>query len=140
MISYHFENVDKLNLSINTLNQWILKVIDINEHILGDITYIFCSDEYILNVNKEYLNHNYYTDIITFNYNDGSAVSGDLFISLDTVKSNSELFKTTFEVELHRVIIHGILHLIGYDDQTDEDQKEMTNQENLSLEILKTIH
>ncbi|WP_282036235.1 rRNA maturation RNase YbeY [Saccharicrinis aurantiacus] len=139
MINFYFEDIDEITLSNSVLSSWISKVIDTNDKSIGDISYIFCSDKYILQVNKDYLNHDYYTDIITFNYNEGSIISGDLFISLDTVKSNSQLFNTPFTKELNRVIIHGILHLIGYDDQSDEDQLEMTKQENLSLELLKTI-
>ncbi|WP_075603844.1 rRNA maturation RNase YbeY [Saccharicrinis aurantiacus] len=139
MINFYFEDIDEITLSNSVLSSWISKVIDTNDKSIGDISYIFCSDKYILQVNKDYLDHDYYTDIITFNYNEGSIISGDLFISLDTVKSNSQLFNTSFTKELNRVIIHGILHLIGYDDQSDEDQLEMTKQENLSLELLKTI-
>ncbi len=103
----------------------------------GEITYIFCSDKYILKINNEYLQHDYYTDIITFDYSEKDSIAGDLFISLDTVKSNAEQFEQPFDTELHRVIIHGILHLCGQKDKTEKDSEEMRRKENEALELLK---
>ncbi len=100
---------------------------------LGDITYIFCDDERILAVNREFLQHDYYTDIITFDYSAGNTIAGDIFISLDTVQSNAEDIGVTFEEELYRIIIHGILHLTGQEDKTPETRAEMTRKENLAL-------
>ena len=106
---------------------------------LGAINFIFCDDEYILSVNRQYLKHDYYTDVITFDYCDGELLSGDVFISLDTVKSNSVEFDTTFDNEFHRVICHSILHLIGFKDKTDPDSVEMRRNENICLDLLKTL-
>ena len=106
---------------------------------IGDITIIFCSDNYILDINRKYLGHDYFTDIITFDYCSGNVLSGDLFISVDSVKENSVEYGTEFEYELNRVIVHGILHLIGYDDHTDEDVKVMREKENYYLDLRKHI-
>ena len=99
------------------------------------MNYIFCNDDYILNINRQYLNHDYFTDIISFDYSEydyetqKTLVSGDLFISLDTVRSNSKLIGVEFEEELHRVIIHGVLHLLGFKDMTEQEEKEMRKEE-----------
>lgn len=100
---------------------------------LGDISIIFCSDNYILDVNLRYLHHDYFTDVITFDYCEGNRLSGDLFISVDSVRENAVEFGTEFDDELHRVIVHGLLHLIGYDDHTSEDQKLMREKEDYYL-------
>lgn len=136
MIDYNFEETEELDLNFEIIDNWITSVVNKNNKNVGDITYIFCSDVYLLDINKQYLNHDYYTDIITFNYCERDIISGDIFISIDTVRSNSETYKVSFLNELYRVIIHGVLHLIGYNDKTDNEQDEMTRQENLSLEIL----
>ncbi len=120
--------------------RWISKVIAAANKAEGDINYLFCTDDYILKVNNQYLNHNYFTDIITFDYCKRNIVSGDLVISLDTVKSNSELFQTNFSSELHRVVIHGILHLLGYKDATQDEKDEMRRQEDIALSLLSTFH
>ena len=106
---------------------------------IGDINVIFCSDNYILDVNMKYLQHDYFTDIITFDYCEGKVLSGDLFISVDSVRENSIEFGTDFEEELHRVIVHGVLHLIGYDDHTEEDKKVMRQKENYYLQMRSQI-
>ena len=115
---------------------WIKSVAASYGKKVGDIAYIFCNDEKILEVNKEYLQHDYYTDIITFDYREGNVISGDLFISLDTVKSNSELVGATYEQELHRVIIHGILHLCGINDKGEGEREIMEAAENKALSML----
>lgn len=115
---------------------WIKSVAASYGKKVGDIAYIFCNDEKILEVNKEYLQHDYYTDIITFDYCEGNVISGDLFISLDTVKSNSELVDATYEQELHRVIIHGILHLCGINDKGEGEREIMEAAENKALSML----
>ena len=102
---------------------------------LGDISIIFCSDNYILDINQRFLQHDYFTDIITFDYSEGRRISGDLFISVDSVRENAVEYGTEFSDELHRVIVHGILHLIGYDDHTDEEIKEMRAKENYYLSV-----
>lgn len=103
---------------------------------VGEIAYIFCSDERILEVNREYLQHDYYTDIITFDYCEGNVISGDLFISLDTVRTNAEQVGTTYEEEFHRVIIHGILHLCGINDKGPGEREIMEEAENKALALL----
>ncbi len=106
---------------------------------VGDISIIFCSDNYILDVNMRYLQHDYFTDIITFDYCEGDRLSGDLFISVDSVRENALFYGTTFENELNRVMVHGILHLIGYDDHTDEEKKVMRSKEDYYLSLRESI-
>ena len=106
---------------------------------LEDINIIFCSDNYILDVNMKYLQHDYFTDIITFDYCEKKVLSGDLFISVDSVRENSVYYGTEFEDELNRVIVHGLLHLIGYDDHSEEDVKVMREKENYYLEMRKKL-
>ncbi len=117
------------------IKKWIQKVIRDHGKKVGEINYIFVSDEYLLNINKTYLQHDYFTDIITFNNNVEDIIASDIYISVDTVRSNSEKFCVSFEDELLRVIIHGILHLIGFDDVSDRLQAEMTSQENKALKL-----
>ena len=102
---------------------------------VGDIGYLFCDDEKILEVNREYLQHDYYTDIITFDYDEDDIISGDLVISLDTVRSNAELFNKTYEEELYRVIIHGILHLCGINDKGPGEREIMEAAEDKALKM-----
>ena len=104
---------------------------------LGNLNYSFTSDESLLKINMEYLKHNTYTDIITFNYNEGKKISGDIFISIDRVKENAEKFEAPFEEELHRVMIHGVLHLCGYKDKSKTDSELMRKKENAALRLLK---
>jgi rRNA maturation RNase YbeY len=136
MIDFNFEEIDAIDINLVEAERWITQVIENNKNNVGELTYIFCSDEYLLEINKQYLQHDYFTDIITFNYCEGDTISGDLFISVDTVLDNAKTFGVDYLTELNRVIIHGVLHLIGFDDKCDEDQEEMTRQENLSLELL----
>lgn len=119
--------------------EWLQVVARDYSRKIGTISFIFCSDDYILDVNRKYLNHDYYTDVITFDYVERDVLSGDVFISLDTVKSNSELYHASYEEELCRVIVHSVLHLIGYKDKTDKDAAEMRANENHCLELLKTL-
>lgn len=119
------------------ITEWIDKVATSHNKKAGDLTYIFCSDEKILEINNQYLQHDYYTDIITFDYTEDNVISGDIFISLDTVKSNSEQFKTDYNEELHRVIIHGILHLSGFSDHTDEEEQQMRRLEDQALKLIR---
>ena len=102
----------------------------------SDIAYIFCSDEKILEINRQYLQHDYYTDIITFDYDEGDTISGDIFISLDTVRSNAEQYHQSYKRELHRVIIHGILHLCGIDDKGPGEREAMEEAENNALALI----
>jgi len=121
------------------IKDWIKNTIQNEKDKLGAINYIFTSDNYLLTINNEYLSHNYYTDIITFNYCDNNTINGDIFISIDSIRNNSARFGVTFINELHRVMIHGILHLIGYDDQTDEQKAIMREKENYYLDRLKKL-
>ncbi len=136
-VSYFVEGMAKMpSLNRGLIDEWIKSVASSHGKRLREITYIFCDDEYILSVNREYLQHDYYTDIITFDYTQGSCISGDLFISLDTVLSNSEKFETTYQDELHRTIIHGILHLCGINDKGPGERDIMEKYENEALSLL----
>jgi rRNA maturation RNase YbeY len=121
------------------MSRWIKQVIAWYRKKPGDINYIFCPDDEILQINRQYLTHDYYTDIITFDYTENDTISGDLFISLDTVKSNAEKFGTTFPDELARVMIHGVLHLCGLNDKTPEEEKLMRLKEDEALTLLKSL-
>jgi rRNA maturation RNase YbeY len=121
------------------LKNWIKRTIERNNKQLGEISYIFCSDEQLLEINKEFLNHDYYTDIITFDYSEADIVSGDLFISIDRIKDNAKTLDVSYKEELHRVIIHGILHLLGFKDKTDEESQNMRLLENECLSDLLTF-
>lgn len=136
-----FANIDvSFNLEQKLrLKRWINAVAQHFSHTIGEINYGFCSDAHIIEANKQYLQHDYFTDIITFDYSEGKTISGDLLISIDTVRSNSELFNTEFTTELHRVMIHGVLHLLGFKDKTDTEQLEMRKQENEALNLLSTL-
>ena len=136
MLDINYEDVDDLSLSDIDLTNWISKVCIIENYNLGDISLIFCSDEYLLDMNRTHLDHDYYTDIITFDYTDNQIVSGDLFISIDRVRDNATDFNVSFEHELHRVIIHGVLHLCGYKDKSDDEEKLMRTKENNALSMI----
>ena len=116
-ISFFCEQTEMPAIQKTLVRNWIKQVAATHGKRVGEISYIFCDDEKILEVNRQYLQHDYYTDIITFDYTEGDKIAGDLFISLDTVRSNAELFKQDFETELHRVIVHGVLHLCGINDK-----------------------
>ena len=118
------------------MKSWIQEVIRLNNHQTGHLSFVFCSDDYLLDVNKKFLNHDYYTDIITFDYNESNIVSGDFIISIDRVKENALIHKSTFQIELYRVIIHGVLHLLGFSDKSEIQQKEMRKSEDLYLSQL----
>ncbi|WP_303023609.1 rRNA maturation RNase YbeY [Duncaniella muris] len=121
------------------LEKWIAAVAKTHNRIVGPLTYIFCDDPKIIEVNRRFLNHDYFTDIITFDYSRGRMVSGDMFISLDTVLSNSELVGATYQRELLRVIIHGVLHLCGINDKGPGEREIMENFENQALVLLDEI-
>jgi probable rRNA maturation factor len=111
------------------LKNWINSVIHHHGFETGTVNFIFCSEEEILRINKEFLNHNYYTDIITFPYTESNIISADLFISVPTVEHNSQVFNQPFNFELNRVMVHGVLHLVGYNDSTEEEKSTMRKQE-----------
>ena len=133
MISYQNEGTKMPNIKKRPTTAWIRRVAATYNKKVGDVGYIFCDDERIIEVNREYLQHDYYTDIITFDYTEGDTISGDLFISLDTVKTNSEQFGTPYDEELHRTIIHGILHLCGINDKGPGEREIMEAAENRAL-------
>ena len=121
------------------IKNWINETIIQENSNPGIINFIFTSDKYLLEINKQYLSHNYFTDIITFNYCEQNIINGDIYISISTVKNNSRQFNVTFIEELHRVMIHGILHLLGYNDKTDEEKAKMREKENQYLEKVKKL-
>ena len=133
MITYSAENVKMPKIRRRDTSAWIKKVAASYGKTVGEVGYLFCDDEKILEVNREYLQHDYYTDIITFDYDEGDQINGDLVISLDTVRTNAELFGKTYEEELHRVIIHGILHLCGINDKGPGEREIMEAAENRAL-------
>lgn len=132
-ISFYAEDIELPAIKKEAVSNWIRKVAETYGKKTGDISYIFCSDEKILEVNRQYLQHDYYTDIITFDYCEGDRLSGDLFISLDTIRTNAEQFGASYEDELHRVIIHGILHLCGINDKGPGEREVMEAAENQAL-------
>lgn len=139
MIRYFNEDI-KFELKHKLFNNnWLKTVAGSEMKRLGDINIIFCSDPYILEVNLKYLQHDYFTDIITFDYCEGDKLSGDLFISIDSVRENSVFYGTEFEDELNRVMVHGLLHLIGYDDHIDIDIAQMRAKENYYLELRRSL-
>lgn len=135
-ITFQSEGVRHPQINESKLSQWIESVANKHDREIGEISYLFCDDEKILGVNQEYLNHDFFTDIITFDYSEENTISGDIIISLQTVESNSQMYKTEYTEELHRVIIHGILHLCGLNDLTDDEEKTMREAEDEALEML----
>jgi probable rRNA maturation factor len=135
LIRQFSEDINFKLKGVLAIKKWLKSTLENEGFTLGEINYIFCSDNYILEINKDYLNHNYFTDIITFNYNEGKKVNADIFISIDTVKSNANSRKIDFDNELHRVMVHGILHLVGYNDKTPTQQIEMTSKEDYYLNL-----
>ncbi len=139
MISFFFEDIENLNLPEKKIIKWLDTIVEKYNFIQGDLSYIFASDQYILEINKQYLNHDYFTDVITFDYTESNIISGDIFISVDRVKENAESFGVNFIDELLRVIVHGTLHLIGFKDKTDIEKQEMTKQEDESLKLFGDV-
>ena len=133
MIQFIVEDTEMPALDERKVSRWIRAVAADYGFTVGNIHYIFCSDERELEVNREFLGHDYYTDVITFDYSTASTLNGDIFISLDTVRSNAEMVGASFEQELHRIIIHGVLHLTGQGDKTPETKIEMTAREEKAL-------
>lgn len=133
-ISYTSEAGFKLSNSKH-ITQWLLTVISDEGKTLGEVAYIFCDDNYLHKMNVEYLDHDTLTDIITFDYTSGNIVSGDVFISVERVEENAKKFDVSFEKELSRVMVHGILHLLGYKDKTESEKTEMRNKEDFYLSL-----
>ena len=139
MIRYFSEDIsfELKNRSLN--NRWLKFVASSEVRRLGDVNIIFCSDRYLLDVNIKFLGHDYFTDIITFDYCEKDVLSGDLFISVDSVRENATFYGASFNDELNRVMVHGLLHLIGYDDHTEEEQKVMRAKEDYYLSLRPTV-
>jgi rRNA maturation RNase YbeY len=121
------------------VKKWISDIIKAQNKKVGDISYLFCDDAYLIEVNRTYLDHDTYTDIITFDYVEGDFISGDIMISVERVKENAQLFNTSFDQELHRVIIHGILHLLGQGDKTDKQAAQMRKKEEAALALWNSM-
>lgn len=139
MISYYFQDTDFKFRDRRKTNEWLKLAAESEIRRIGNISIIFCSDNYVLDINQKYLQHDYFTDIITFDYCEGDRLSGDLFISVDSVRENSVEFGTEFKEELNRVIIHGLLHLVGYDDHTEKDIKLMRSKEDYYLSLRELL-
>lgn len=133
MVSFIADSIEMPALDERKVTRWIRSVAADYNFAVGNINYIFCSDERELEVNRQFLGHDYYTDVITFDYTSGKTLNGDIFISLDTVRSNAEMVGAPFEEELRRIIIHGILHLTGQGDKTPETKAQMTEKEEKAL-------
>ena len=134
-VSFHSEQTDYSVSNESQIADWLISVCQKEGKSLSEISIILCSDDYLLEVNRQYLNHNYYTDVITFDYSEETAISGDIFISIDRVKENAQSFATKMVDELHRIIVHGILHLLGYTDKTIGAKEEMTSKEDFYLSL-----
>ena len=129
-------NATMPDLNEKAMQEWIVAVAQQHHQRVGCLTYVFCDDEYILQTNREFLGHDYYTDIITFDYTNSRHIAGDMVISLDTVRSNAEMLGTPYDTELMRVIIHGVLHLCGINDKGPGEREIMEQHENAALSIL----
>lgn len=134
MIHFFFENIERTEIPSNTI-KWLENLIITEKKKVGDINYIFCDDEYLLQVNRDYLEHDYYTDIITFDYVKGKIISGDIFVSLPRISENAALHQKDSESELHRVLAHGLLHLCGYRDKSETEIEEMRRKEDFYLSV-----
>lgn len=139
MITYNVIDVKMPEISHRETTKWVRAVAASYGKRVGEVAYVFCNDDKILEVNRQYLKHDYFTDIITFDYCEGDMLSGDLFISLDTVRTNAELFHKTYDDELHRVIIHGVLHLVGINDKGPGEREIMEAAENKALDLLQKL-
>ncbi|UPS92578.1 rRNA maturation RNase YbeY [Bizionia sp. M204] len=138
MISFNYENNFKID-NIQILQTWIEGVIVSEKFELGEINYIFCDDDYLHNLNVEYLDHDTLTDVISFDYTVGNVIQGDIYISTERVADNAQDFKATFSDELHRVMVHGVLHYCGYKDKSEAESEAMRSMENHYLKLLKDI-
>ena len=136
MITYNTINVEMPYINETAVSAWVRQVAALYNKVIGDINYIFVDDETILDINRRFIGHDYYTDHIGFDYSSGNALSGDIYISLDTVKTNAELYGVKADEELRRIIIHGLLHLCGFRDKTDEERSQMQQAEDKALSHL----
>lgn len=135
-ITYLAQQIEMPEFNQSAVNEWIEQVARNHNRVVGPLTYIFCSDEKILEVNRQFLQHDYFTDVITFDYSSHRRISGDIFISLDTVRSNAELFQRAYNEEFMRVVIHGVLHLCGINDKGPGEREIMEAHENAALALL----
>jgi rRNA maturation RNase YbeY len=135
-LSFHSESLNFLLPQKTLLKRWLTQVAADEGKRVGELSFIFCTDDYLLNLNRTYLAHDYYTDVITFDYSEANTISGDVFISLHTVLANATTYAATPEDELHRVMLHGVLHLCGYPDATPDQQQQMRAKENHYLQTL----
>lgn len=135
-IDFHYELEFRL-ISESGYADWVTRVIMLANAQLGNVNYIFCNDRYLLDINQRHLNHDTFTDIITFDYTESNTISGDIFISVDRIRENAQSFKVPFEMELKRVMIHGVLHLLGYTDKNVKEQSVMRKKED---EMMKLFH
>ena len=140
MISFHNQSIAFTLKHKLKLKQWVTLITEKEKHRVGTINYVFCNDDELLEINLKHLNHNTLTDIITFDYAEGNVIHSDIFISIERVKENAAKFKVTFEDELHRVLIHGILHLCGYKDKSKLDAELMRKRENWALKHRNTFY
>jgi len=138
-IGFHNEGVAKPRLKYRIISAWLKKIVNQYNCVTGDLSYIFCDDEYLKSINVKYLNHDYYTDIVTFDYCKDKVVSGDMFISVERVKENSVLYNGNFTDELLRVMVHGLLHLLGYKDSTERETETMRRVENECIVMYREI-
>jgi probable rRNA maturation factor len=136
MLEVNFEGVGDVDLSFEKLQTWLVNVCNNESKILGDLSLIFCSDDYLLEINQQHLNHDFYTDIVTFDYCVEDVISGDLFISVDRVMENAVSFNVSFLHEMHRVIVHGVFHLCGFKDKSSVEEVVMRSKENQALLLL----
>lgn len=139
ILSFFAEDIDMPEFDQNFVQKGLENLIENEGYTAGEVSIIFTSDKYLLEINKQYLDHHYFTDIITFDYVEDKIVSGDLFISLDRIAENATEFADNFSQELHRVMIHGVLHLCGYKDKTEEEQKEMRSKEDYYLTEMRIL-
>jgi len=138
-IFFHTEDISFALDSEKTTSNWLVMLVEHHNKKLGELNYVFCSDDYLLKLNQEHLNHDYFTDIITFDYCQNDVISGDLFISVDRTNENAKTFKNSESNELNRVIAHGLLHLLGFSDKTAEDIVEMRSMEEDALAMLENL-
>jgi probable rRNA maturation factor len=138
VIRYFNEEIKPPDIKRRVFNKWIQSIVSLYRMKVGDINFIFCSDQYLLQINKEYLQHDYFTDIITFNNNSDNIISGDIYLSLETIATNAYTYQVSFSDELKRVMIHGILHLIGFDDKNNDQQIIMRQKEDEALNMFES--
>lgn len=139
-VKFFNEDVPAPKIRRRNISAWVKETVSKENKILGDINFIFCSDSYLLDVNRKYLNHDYFTDIITFDYVENNIISGDIYISIDRVRENSKLYKESMMEELRRIFIHGVLHLLGYKDKAVQEKEEMTKKEDYYLKLFKDMY